>query len=104
RYQESIRVAPESEDDLSRVSTIGHGPRPLPAPRSLGHHARMLARLLVGVVVTVAWVSSAHAADRIYIESYPGPRPRDADRVLQAARSELQQIGFQSVARLGAKG
>lgn len=56
-----------------------------------------LLRAVVGMVVLVTLAAPA-AAQRVVIESYPGPEPRDADRILSAAVTELQSLGFSRAA------
>lgn len=53
----------------------------------------MLLKWLAWVVVLTGMIGEV-AAERVYVESYPGSRPRDAAQILQPATAELESLGF----------
>lgn len=58
-------------------------------------------RSWIVVAVVVAWSGVASARDGIVLESYSGPRPADASKVLAPVLEELSQRGFEGGDSIG---
>lgn len=58
-------------------------------------------RAWVVAAVFVAWIPMAHARDGIVLESYGGPRPKDAQKTLAPILTELSQHGFEAGDSIG---